>query len=384
MEALQTSLIRQSMCSEGVNANNGITYRVSKLRCAYFKSFLFQNCLRITIRLRTPSCSNHYCRTNIHRVRLALIGIDIVTSRSIISRNELDAFRNEDFPPNEIEYFDRKVYEAHSNEMIEILARQILPNPHLPALPLPPSELPSSLIHDQPLNTNHSTYRTTIAEPAELSSNECRFQASNVAQQFNRGSLQSSVQELDIVGAQSVLNPTGHNQRLSSTPPEAVVYHNQDLFTPVSEHSTTTTAAKAPLGRPPTVTFHCDRLLPCEDHCPCICHSKYRYKSTGLLDQLIGSLFIGYIGNLFSSSQCQCDAATCTNQISCVVRVSYTFPPWFSQKTLDILVRRAATTGPYLGVTLRNRVIFGAGININSLACSGNVLLEGQVAGNMR
>ena len=122
--------------------------------------------------------------------------------------------------------------------------------------------------------------------------------------------------------------------------------------------------------RQPVVKFHCDSWISCEGYCSCICHSTYRYKSPELLDNLVGSLFIGYTGLPISTPKC--DSRTCINQTPRSIRVSYAFPSWFFMKTLDVVARNSQN-GPSFGLSLRNRIDASTGINIISLTHNGDI-----------
>ena len=118
-------------------------------------------------------------------------------------------------------------------------------------------------------------------------------------------------------------------------------------------------------------TIHCNRILKCEGHCPCICHLKQRFRSPRVFDKLIGTLFIGYTGLPISVSKC--DHHPCKNHVPRSVRASYIFPAWFLTKTLDFIMRYShSMSGPCIGLSVRNRVNPAAGMNIITLAQNGD------------
>ena len=116
------------------------------------------------------------------------------------------------------------------------------------------------------------------------------------------------------------------------------------------------------------VTFYCRKPIRCENHCRCVCHSKYHYKSPGLVQKLLGSLFIGYTGLPILAARCNLD--TCVNQISRSIRATYSFPTWFVSKSLDVIVQSSSTL--YFGLNVRNRILLGSGMNILSLCSRGD------------
>ena len=146
---------------------------------------------------------------------------------------------------------------------------------------------------------------------------------------------------------------------------------HHDLSEAVSETAHTalySTSLKQ--GRDSVVKFHCQGLVSCEGYCSCICHSIYRYKSPGLLERLIGSLFVGYTD--LPTSTPKCDSKTCMDKASRNIRISYAFPFWFIRRTIEIIASDSIN-GPSFGLSLRTRVDPSTGVNIISLAHNGNI-----------
>ena len=314
--------------------------------------------------------SNVHNRTSVHRVRLALAGLDI--SQSTTPRNELQAFWDGILPLNELEHSDHQVYEIPNNELPETLTAQYLLDFRPPSLPPQLPELPSSQ-YNSPSDLEHGS-RISVAEPRLSETNELDFQVTNVWGTQER-SMQSSSYELDTLEAEVTWYPTVCNQSMLDTAPEAILNHdidNRHRSNLILEQSTAGPVSRSPQLGSPVVTFNCNRLFLCEEHCACTCHSKHRYKSPELFSNLLGSLFIGYTGLPFTSSKC--NLPTCRQQTSRSIRISYAFPLWFVQKTLNILFRSTTATGPSFGLNVRNRINYGTGINTLTLARCGDIV----------
>ena len=289
---------------------------------------------------------------------------------STTSQNELEAFRDRIRPLNELERFDRETLGTARGEMPEILAVHLLPGAQLSNPTSSLSELPTCPTNGRPENID-SASRVSAIGPGELGNSEHYFQDTQMRPETEQGHFQSSVHELDVHSISAALecNPT------RSCAPEAILHSgigDQRPSNVAPEYTTVAPTSGAPQRQSPVVTFSYDRPSSCEENCACICHFKHRSKSPEIAKSLIGSLFIGYTGLPFLFSKCNSD--TCIRQSSRSIRVWYTFPTWFIQRTLDVLVRSATMSGFCFRVTMRNRVNMGAGINMISLARHGDIV----------
>ena len=210
---------------------------------------------------------------------------------------------------------------------------------------------------------------SSLAE-AIVETRQDQSQAPHGIQEPNRHSSQRSAQEL--AGPDLLVCNRSTSRRFDA--PEAVLYtemEGQQLIEPNSEPNETGLTSYVCERRPLVVTFYCKKAISCEGYCSCVCHASRRYKSPGLLNSLIGSLFIGYSG--FPILSKKCDLATCADQTSRSVRASYTFPAWFVMKTLDFVAKSSSTSGLCFNLRLRNKISQGAGTNIISLARNGAI-----------
>ena len=177
---------------------------------------------------------------------------------------------------------------------------------------------------------------------------------------------------------------SGMNMLWQMNMPESLLHSDVACQEPMhlaSEHTSPSLASRQ--TQSPFVTFNCNRAVTCDRHCSCVCHSSHRYKSPEVLKKLLGSLFVGYTGLPISASICKSNK--CSNHAFRSVKASYIFPFWFVMKTLDLVFKSSYASGPCISLSVRNRVIMGAGINIVSLARNGDTsgimkLLERQKA----
>ena len=95
--------------------------------------------------------------------------------------------------------------------------------------------------------------------------------------------------------------------------------------------------------------------------CLCTCHTRRRKRSPQLLDQLIGTLFLGYSSTpLFRP---ECNKAACSQPSFSIVTVVYFFPQWFLYRALYINSWYTNRDGPEIGLRIirtrpDNSVIF--------------------------
>jgi ankyrin repeat protein len=113
----------------------------------------------------------------------------------------------------------------------------------------------------------------------------------------------------------------------------------------------------------------------CQSNCPCRCHfprSRHSWTLPRVLDAVIGSLFIGYTSNPVASPKCNLKG--CSKARSIRLRLVYSFPLWFLNYTVHMLVE-ASTARPFtLGLVSYRRTGYRVSDqNILFQARSGNL-----------
>jgi len=95
---------------------------------------------------------------------------------------------------------------------------------------------------------------------------------------------------------------------------------------------------------------------PCRDWCPCSCHVKQSKKMTvpGIMESLLGTMFVGYTGIPVLGKPC--DFRGCTHHQSLAATIEYWFPWWFVSKNLKVQFSYLPNIGPQLQLATMRRV----------------------------
>ncbi len=110
----------------------------------------------------------------------------------------------------------------------------------------------------------------------------------------------------------------------------------------------------------------------CRPGCSCVCHTQRRTATPGLMDRVIGQLFVGYAGLPLLSPKC--DAETCGKTQSTHVSVEYWFPLGFCwSQIIRLQLGYRPSLGPQLQLSTLRRVP-------DSAQCV-NFALEGNIEG---
>ncbi|OCL02949.1 ankyrin [Glonium stellatum] len=67
----------------------------------------------------------------------------------------------------------------------------------------------------------------------------------------------------------------------------------------------------------------------CVRNCNCVCHRRGEFRSSGILERLCGSIFVGYVGLPYMSS---CNEWKCRRRSGPGIRITYYFPWWLCIK----------------------------------------------------
>lgn len=90
----------------------------------------------------------------------------------------------------------------------------------------------------------------------------------------------------------------------------------------------------------------------CRPLCACICHRESIQKSPKWMQNIIGTLFLGYcgiptIGGYFSQ---KCTETICRRNESAIVDIQYYFPFWFLQRAIIFRSRNSPLYGNQISV----------------------------------
>ena len=104
----------------------------------------------------------------------------------------------------------------------------------------------------------------------------------------------------------------------------------EDVF--VSNTSLSTTTKHDAIM--PNVLVRVLRRRPCHSACSCICHQTQRLLSPGIVQRLVGNLFIGYTG--LPTPFRRCNVLGCRQNSPAHAKLFYRFPSWFCKRAVDL------------------------------------------------
>ena len=92
--------------------------------------------------------------------------------------------------------------------------------------------------------------------------------------------------------------------------------------------------------------FHLIKHQRCERPCSCICHRQGCLQSARWLENIVGSLFVGYAGlpRFFN----KCDIKSCRRSSQTALCIHYVFPAWLMQRVLLTKIDFSQNRGPEL------------------------------------
>jgi hypothetical protein len=104
----------------------------------------------------------------------------------------------------------------------------------------------------------------------------------------------------------------------------------------------------------------------CGPHCSCVCHSTRVLKTTSLLGQILGTLFVGYIGAPVLYRDC--DNLSCNRKSGPILTVLYHFPYWFLARAIFF----TASISPIPSILVRLHHVVSGEAEIFQLVRLGN------------
>ena len=150
--------------------------------------------------------------------------------------------------------------------------------------------------------------------------------------------------------------------RLSQRHHESPAPHSQS-------HSTTESISVGQVAS--TVTVNAYTRPACNLRCACACHIRRRARNPSFVDSFLGVLFIGYTGLPALGSSC--DFQSCRNSSVRAIQITYAFPTWFIQRSVDLVLGLNYFGEPEMNIKIRNRIDYTAEHNMFQLARQGKV-----------
>lgn len=96
--------------------------------------------------------------------------------------------------------------------------------------------------------------------------------------------------------------------------------------------------------------------IPCRRWCPCACHAKQKLKlaAQGMMESLLGKIFVGYSGLPVLNKQC--DFRGCRDRQNATATIEYWFPWWFVSMNTKFCLTYLPWTGPQFQLSTVRRV----------------------------
>jgi hypothetical protein len=92
----------------------------------------------------------------------------------------------------------------------------------------------------------------------------------------------------------------------------------------------------------------------CTPWCSCACHREWRFRTPRILEQFIGSLFIGYSG--LPVLRPPCNERTCHLRSQPLTYVTYFFPKWFLSRMVSFMMTVTPLAGPVASLKVQRTV----------------------------
>lgn len=96
--------------------------------------------------------------------------------------------------------------------------------------------------------------------------------------------------------------------------------------------------------------------IPCRSWCPCTCHAKRKLKLTapGLIENVLGRMFVGYSGLPVVNKPC--DFRGCRDRQNATATIEYWFPWWFVSMNSKLCLTYLPWTGPQCHLSTPRRI----------------------------
>jgi len=93
---------------------------------------------------------------------------------------------------------------------------------------------------------------------------------------------------------------------------------------------------------------------PCRAGCCCACHKRHQVQTPRILENLIGTLFLGYSGLPMVTPSC--DESSCRQRLIPSTQITYYFPRWFLQRAISLAIMLLPNDGPVASLRVQRAV----------------------------
>lgn len=106
----------------------------------------------------------------------------------------------------------------------------------------------------------------------------------------------------------------------------------------------------------PSLRVFTSHRIPCRSWCPCACHAKrkLRLRAPGMIESVIGKMFVGYSGLPVLNKPC--DFRDCKDRQKATATMEYWFPWWFVSLNLKLHLTYLPRVGAQFHVSTTRRV----------------------------
>ena len=105
-----------------------------------------------------------------------------------------------------------------------------------------------------------------------------------------------------------------------------------------------------------TLHITASHRVPCRDWCPCVCHASQKLKlaAPGLMESVVGKLFVGYSGMPVLNKPC--DFKGCRDRQKATATMEYWFPGWFVAMNLKVYLAYLPRSGLQTQLSTTRRI----------------------------
>ncbi|KAI9774855.1 MAG: hypothetical protein M1840_000071 [Geoglossum simile] len=93
---------------------------------------------------------------------------------------------------------------------------------------------------------------------------------------------------------------------------------------------------------------------PCRPGCSCVCHKRHQFQTPRMLEQIIGSLFLGFSGIPINTPPCT--ERSCHQRAVPSTQISYYFPTWALKRMVSLMVHFMPLDGPVASLRMPRAV----------------------------
>lgn len=130
-------------------------------------------------------------------------------------------------------------------------------------------------------------------------------------------------------------------------------------------------SSSRPIGPTFQIQTSIHREGKCNSLCMCQCHQNFTFKSSDWVQNLVGTLLIGYHGAPLWYRKL-CNERLCQREQTCLINLVYVFPVWFVRRAIFFRDRWTLTHGNLISIRTP-RLVENSTVPAVQCACIGNL-----------